>query len=154
LNLSVIGRALYQLSYEPVGVTGFEPAIPWSRTKCDTRLRYTPFPTRLSFESCAEDFGAATEQRTRRSAEYRALSGRQDLNLRPLAPQASALPGCATPRSSTWLPRMDWLPPTFSPNGELLSGAAWEVWETGFEPAASCAQGKRSTKLSYSQMKP
>jgi integrase len=25
-------------------------------------------------------------------------SGRQDLNLRPLAPQASALPGCATPR--------------------------------------------------------
>jgi hypothetical protein len=26
------------------------------------------------------------------------LSGRQDLNLRPLAPQASALPGCATPR--------------------------------------------------------
>jgi hypothetical protein len=26
-------------------------------------------------------------------------SGRQDLNLRPLAPQASALPGCATPRA-------------------------------------------------------
>src|SRR6266496_3908878 len=26
-------------------------------------------------------------------------SGRQDLNLRPLAPQASALPGCATPRN-------------------------------------------------------
>ncbi len=25
-------------------------------------------------------------------------SGRQDLNLRPLAPHASALPGCATPR--------------------------------------------------------
>ena len=27
------------------------------------------------------------------------ISGRQDLNLRPLAPQASALPGCATPRN-------------------------------------------------------
>jgi hypothetical protein len=26
------------------------------------------------------------------------LSGRQDLNLRPLGPQPSALPGCATPR--------------------------------------------------------
>ena len=26
-------------------------------------------------------------------------SGRQDLNLRPLAPHASALPGCATPRT-------------------------------------------------------
>ena len=25
-------------------------------------------------------------------------SGRQDLNLRPLDPQSSALPGCATPR--------------------------------------------------------
>ena len=25
-------------------------------------------------------------------------SGRQDLNLRPLHPQCSALPGCATPR--------------------------------------------------------
>ena len=25
-------------------------------------------------------------------------SGREDLNLRPLAPHASALPGCATPR--------------------------------------------------------
>ena len=25
-------------------------------------------------------------------------SGRQDLNLRPLAPYASGLPGCATPR--------------------------------------------------------
>jgi integrase len=34
------------------------------------------------------------------SNEARAFkwSGRQDLNLRPLAPQASALPGCATPR--------------------------------------------------------
>ena len=27
-------------------------------------------------------------------------SGREDLNLRPLAPHASTLPGCATPR--TW----------------------------------------------------
>ena len=27
------------------------------------------------------------------------LSGRQDLNLRPSAPKADALPGCATPRS-------------------------------------------------------
>ena len=27
-------------------------------------------------------------------------SGRQDLNLRPLDPQSSALPGCATPREA------------------------------------------------------
>ena len=29
---------------------------------------------------------------------YWAWSGRKDLNLRPLAPHASTLPGCATPR--------------------------------------------------------
>ena len=28
------------------------------------------------------------------------ISGRQDLNLRPHAPHACALPGCATPRAS------------------------------------------------------
>ena len=32
------------------------------------------------------------------------LSGRQDLNLRPLGPQPSALPDCATPRGSCILP--------------------------------------------------
>jgi hypothetical protein len=30
--------------------------------------------------------------------KFRILSGRQDLNLRPSAPKADALPGCATPR--------------------------------------------------------
>ena len=29
------------------------------------------------------------------------LSGREDLNLRPPAPKAGALPGCATPREKT-----------------------------------------------------
>jgi hypothetical protein len=29
-------------------------------------------------------------------------SGRQDSNLRPLDPQSSALPGCATPRQFGW----------------------------------------------------
>ncbi|CDH46834.1 hypothetical protein BN874_610045 [Candidatus Contendobacter odensis Run_B_J11] len=33
-------------------------------------------------------------------------SGREDLNLRPPAPHAGALPGCATPRVvAVWLPR-------------------------------------------------
>src|SRR6185436_3121682 len=35
-------------------------------------------------------------------------SGRQDLNLRPPAPQAGALPGCATPRETS---RRMYLPP-------------------------------------------
>ena len=29
-------------SYEMVGATGFEPAAPWSQTKCATKLRYAP----------------------------------------------------------------------------------------------------------------
>lgn len=33
-------------------------------------------------------------------------SGRQDLNLRPLAPHASALPGCATPRERQSIQRL------------------------------------------------
>ena len=31
-----------------VGETGFEPATPWSRTKCSTRLSHSPRPTPLS----------------------------------------------------------------------------------------------------------
>src|SRR5215469_15967318 len=30
-----------------VGETGFEPATPWSRTKCSTRLSHSPRPTPL-----------------------------------------------------------------------------------------------------------
>ena len=29
--------------YEMVGKTGFEPATPWSQTKCSTKLSYFPF---------------------------------------------------------------------------------------------------------------
>ena len=39
-----------------------------------------------------------------RSAIDIAISGRQDLNLRPLPPQGSALPGCATSRHSRQSP--------------------------------------------------
>ena len=30
------------LGFCKVGVTGFEPATPWSQTRCATGLRYTP----------------------------------------------------------------------------------------------------------------
>ena len=30
------------LTFKVVGVTGFEPATPWSQTRCATGLRYTP----------------------------------------------------------------------------------------------------------------
>ena len=41
--------------------------------------------------------GADPDEQDRRHREW---SGRQDLNLRPPAPQAGALPGCATPRQA------------------------------------------------------
>ena len=31
------------LTFKVVGVTGFEPATPWSQTRCATGLRYTPY---------------------------------------------------------------------------------------------------------------
>ena len=36
-----------------VGAAGFEPATPWSRTKCATKLRYAP----TMFKSIARKFG-------------------------------------------------------------------------------------------------
>ena len=36
-----------------VGAAGFEPATPWSRTKCATKLRYAP----TMFKSIAQEFG-------------------------------------------------------------------------------------------------
>ena len=36
-------------------------------------------------------------------AGFRSWSGRQDSNLRPLAPHASALPGCATSRNENFV---------------------------------------------------
>jgi hypothetical protein len=38
-----------------VGKTGFEPATPWSQTRCATGLRYFPFPAvREGFEPSVE----------------------------------------------------------------------------------------------------
>jgi hypothetical protein len=35
-----------------VGKTGFEPATPWSQTKCATGLRYFPFHYNLRYKYC------------------------------------------------------------------------------------------------------
>ena len=35
-------KILY-LTSKMVGATGFEPATPWSQTRCATKLRYAPF---------------------------------------------------------------------------------------------------------------
>lgn len=35
-------RSTIELHPHVVGAAGFEPATPWSRTKCATKLRYAP----------------------------------------------------------------------------------------------------------------
>ena len=58
---------------------------------------------------CAPGRNRTCDQRLRRPLlyplSYRRMggSGREDLNLRHLAPKASALPGCATPRNSRFI---------------------------------------------------
>ena len=58
---------------EMVGKAGFEPTTSWSRTKRSTKLSHFP-------------------------KKVQQWSGREDSNFRPLAPHASALANCATPR--------------------------------------------------------
>ena len=44
ITAPVGGRRHHKMAERLVGVAGFEPAAPSSRTRCATRLRYTPYP--------------------------------------------------------------------------------------------------------------
>jgi hypothetical protein len=69
-------------------VTGIEPA--WPAWKAGTLpLSYT------------RKGGLTSLNRSTYSMQEVRWSGRQDLNLRPPAPKAGALPSCATPRKPT-----------------------------------------------------
>ncbi len=37
---------------EMVGETGFEPATPWTQTKCATKLRYSPIFSQIMLNFC------------------------------------------------------------------------------------------------------
>src|SRR5437899_9661139 len=64
-------------------------------------------------------------------------SGRQDLNLRPLEPHSSALPGCATPRRATIL--------IAPPRGDETPGApVFPEIQTAFAAATPGSAGTRS----------
>ena len=80
-----------------VGARGFEPPTSWSRTKRATKLRYAPVKqvSGARFRVSAGTYPLAPETWRLKPELW---SGRPDLNWRPLAPQASALPGCATSR--------------------------------------------------------
>src|SRR5688500_11446797 len=51
-----------------VGETGFEPATPWSRTKCSTRLSHSP---NCSCLPCCGDRRERSSRLTRGAAIYR-----------------------------------------------------------------------------------
>ena len=80
------------------------------------------------------DANRGTVAPTRRERSVRNWSGRLDSNQRPLDPQSSALPGCATPRrkfecNTGWVPRSTFrVPGSCSPFGFLVlsSGSSSE----------------------------
>src|SRR4249920_382250 len=89
-------------------MTGLEPATPGATVQCSTielhpprvganlaRLEGVEPPTGGLEIRCSIQL---SYRRSRKSGGAGAKSGREDLNLRPPAPKAGALPGCATPR--------------------------------------------------------
>src|ERR1700722_18753443 len=75
------------------GTLGLDPidySIGYTRLTSDQDARAADLPRAISIALNAV-----------KSRQWINWSGRQDSNLRPLAPHASALPGCATPRPET-----------------------------------------------------
>ena len=75
-----------------VGATGFEPATPWSRTKCATRLRYAPKDQRAEYRRGSRSLssrigrGSATRQTGASGARHEALASQTVWRLPPLRP--------------------------------------------------------------------
>ncbi len=72
-------------TFTPQRMPSYRPCLGWVGTKLGTVLNYRM--VRLRRKVCYP-----------RASQRVSWSGREDLNLRPPAPKAGALPGCATPR--------------------------------------------------------
>jgi hypothetical protein len=95
-------------------VKGFEPSTTEATTRCSAMLSYThhcqkwrrgaainrqPRQSLVARQKGLEPLTRGLEGRCSFRLSYWRESGRADLNGRPPAPKAGALPGCATPRS-------------------------------------------------------
>ena len=91
---------------------GFEPSTTEATTRCSAMLSYThrsqngaaatnrePRQSLVARQKGLEPLTRGLEGRCSFHLSYWRESGRADLNGRPPAPKAGALPGCATPRS-------------------------------------------------------
>ena len=83
-----------------VGATGFEPATPWSQTRCATNCA-TP---RERISNCKIKL-AFNKQYSRQRITFLLSSGRQDSNLRPPGPKPGALPIAPRPEDFFHLQR-------------------------------------------------
>ncbi len=70
-----------------VGVRGFEPPTLWSRTRCATRLRYTPMSHRPDRSVRLRPDGCVTTRRTSRDPGVFLRGGCPDDRLRPTGPR-------------------------------------------------------------------
>ena len=82
-----------------VGETGFEPEINESKAGVYRVILSDEYVSFMSSNiEVRRSYGVALADSDRLIDLFSKWSGRQDLNLRPSAPKADALPGCATPR--------------------------------------------------------
>ena len=111
-----------------VGKTGFEPATPWSQTKCSTKLSHFPI------------YGAPNRSRT-----HNLLIRSQTLY--PIELWARLVGELFSNGGSDWNRTNDTR--IFSPLLYRLSYRAILAVPTGLEPAISCVTGRRVNRLHH-----
>ena len=117
-----------------VGKTGFEPATPWSQTKCSTKLSHFPINMVRSkgFEPLTFWFVAKHSIQLSYERMTMTMSVRQLIKLVAPAGIEPATQGFSVPCSTNW---------AMKPNIMAVS--------TGLEPAIFCVTGRRVNQLHH-----
>ena len=128
VDLGAVQRALGHSSPEITAATYDHSDLEDFREHVERALSFEPARVNAPVMQGAKNSKSEGRDPSDFSSEVAAFrwSGRLDLNQRPLAPQASALPGCATPRYDR-----DPLPNTPSPGGSTRFTGARPAVERG-----------------------